>query len=305
MKNWLTKSSFQQLFFIVILLIFSACDGRPKGVLNKSEMTDILVEMHILDGALDAKGLLFSQNGEKDKYYTALLEKYEITQADFDSSVVWYTKYPKKYTKIYEDVFAQLTLLDQEVKKGKYHPVDSIEFYTVKKNIWNKLTHFVYSKDSVRTRLVFEIKDSSLLFGDVYILRFLQQIAPQDSSKNPHILFRINYANGKVDSVSQKTYNDSLLRRFTFRIPVHKKLKIKSISGQLLSSSVYKGVFHAKLDSISLIREYRSDLQDSLRNVVEKADPKKYNSQKKQLSDSLKKVSPPKKMDKNSKPTIQ
>ncbi|NDP20996.1 MAG: DUF4296 domain-containing protein [Paludibacter sp.] len=261
-------------------------------------MTDILVEMHKLDGSLDANGLLYNQNGEKDKYYTALLEKYEISQADFDSSVVWYTKNPKKYTKIYEDVFAQLTLLNEEVKKGKYHPVDSIEFYTVKKNIWNKETRFVYSKDSIRTRLGFEIKDSSLLFGDVYILRFLQQIAPQDSSKNPQIIFRINYANGKVDSVIQKTHNDSLLRRFTFRIPVRKKLKIKSISGELLSSSVYKGTFHARIDSISLIREYRSDLQDSLRNMVEKADQKKYNSQKKQQPDSIlkvKKVSPPKK----------
>lgn len=301
------KITFQIIFVIGIILLFTACNGRPEGVLNKSEMTDILVEMHKLDGSLDAKGILYNQTGEKDKYYKSILDKYEITQVEFDSSVVWYTKNPKKFTKIYDEVFVRLTEMDEEIKKGKYHPVDSIEFYTVKTNLWNKPTRYVFSKDSARSRLDFEINDSSLLFGDVYTLRFLQQIAPKDSSVNQHILFCINYSNGKVDSVYQKAHNDSLLRSYTFRVPVQKKLKIKSISGALLGSSAFKGTFNAKIDSISLVRTYRSDLQDSLRKVVEKVDPKKYKFPKRQHPDSLNKakVVSPNKMDKKIKPSIQ
>lgn len=305
--NQSTNITFQLIFVIGIFLLLSACSGRPESVLNKSEMTDILVEMHKLDGSLDAKGLLYNQIGEKENYYKSILDKYDITQAEFDSSVVWYTKNPKKFTKIYDEVFIRLTALDQEVKKGKYHPVDSIEFVTVKTNIWNKPTRYVFTKDSIRSRLDFELNDSSLLFGDVYIFRFLQQISPKDSSVNQHILFCINYANGKVDSVYQKAYNDSLLRRYTFHVPAQKKLKIKSISGALLGSSKFKGVFNVKIDSISLVRMFRSDLQDSLRKVVEKADPKKNKSLKKQNPDSLNKakVVSPIKVDKKIKPSIQ
>ena len=86
--NQSNKITFQLIFVIGIILLFSACNGRPKGVLNSSEMTDILVEMHKLDGSLDAKGLLYNQAGEKDKYYKSILEKYETTQAEFDSSAV-------------------------------------------------------------------------------------------------------------------------------------------------------------------------------------------------------------------------
>lgn len=302
-----TKNIYQLIFVIGFFLLFSGCSGRPEGVLNKSDMTDILVEIHKLEGSLDAKGLSYNQAGEKDNYYKSILEKYEITQAEFDSSVVWYTKNPKRFSKIYDEVFVRLTALDEEIKKGKYHPVDSIEYFTVKNNLWNKPSRYVFSKDSVRSRLDFEINDSSLLFGDVYTLRFLHQIAPMDSSVNQHILFRINYANGKVDSVYQKAYNDSLLRRYTFHVPVQKKLKIKSISGALLGSSAFKGVFNAKIDSISLVRTYRSDLQDSLRKVVEKADSTIYKFQKKQNPDSLnkEKVDSTIKQDIKSKPNIQ
>ncbi|MHB9142917.1 MAG: hypothetical protein ACYC25_13680, partial [Paludibacter sp.] len=49
-------------------------------------------------------------------------------------------------------------------------------------------------------------------------------------------------------------------------------LKIKSISGELLGSSKFKGTFNATLDSISLTREYNALKLDSLHKVVQKAD---------------------------------
>jgi hypothetical protein len=58
-------------------------------------------------------------------------------------------------------------------------------------------------------------------------------------------------------------------------LPALKKLKIKSISGVLLGSKIYKGKLHASLDSISLIRKYNPKLQISLRKMVEKANPNK------------------------------
>jgi hypothetical protein len=269
--NQLNKSTFRIITAIGILLILGACSGRPKGILNKSDMTEILTEMHKLEGSLDAAGLLSDQTVEKDNYYKSILEKYKITQAEFDSSVVWYTKNPKKFAKIYDEVFIRITQLDKSVKKGKYYPVDTTEHLKVKINLWTKAEKYVFTKDSVRTKLNFEIKDSTLIFGDVYTLRFLQQIAPEDSCQDQHIIFRINYSKGKADSIYQKTYNDGLLRRYTFHVKSRQKNTIESITGELLGSSAYKGTFNAKLDSISLTREYRTDLQENLRKMIEEA----------------------------------
>ncbi len=274
-------------FIFATIFILSSCDGRPKNVLSQGKMADVLTDMHKLEGSFEAKGILYTQFDLKSKYYNSILEKYDITQAQFDSSVVWYTKNPKKFEKIYDDVNGQLTQLQTDVQKGKYHYVDSIELRKLKINLWNKPIKYVYTKDSARTRLAFEIKDDNLKLGDVYLLKFKQTIAKADSCKNQHILLCINYWNGKTDSVYQKAYNDNITRRYTFHFPVKKKLKIKSISGELLGSSAYKGTFNSKTDSISLIRIYDPKLQDSLRTVVQKADPKNYKTSGKQKPDSI------------------
>jgi len=232
--------------------------------------------MHKTEALLAEKGLSYGSYSSKAPYYNFVLKKYGITQAQFDSSLVWYTKNPKKFGRIYDDVTVQLTKFQKEIKGGKYHAVDTLELAKIKVNIWPKKMKYVMTKDSARTHLDFEIPNQSFMYGDTYILKFLLRIAPEDSSVRQRVVLRINYANGKVDSVYKTAYHDSLLRRYTFRFPAIRKLKIKSISGQLLGSSAYKGKLHATVDSIALFRQFNPVLQDSLRKMVQKADPKEY-----------------------------
>ncbi len=267
---------FRQFTIIVsILLIFAACSNRPKGVLAQEDMVNLLTDMHKLDGVLIERGIMFSNDSTKTKYYNFVFSKYEITKANFDSSLVWYTKNPQEFNNVYNKVLINLSLQEKEVKSGKYHFIDSVELAKVKSEIWKKSTKYVLTKDSTRTKLDFEVVDPSLLYGDVYILRFLLRIAPEDSCTKQHIALRLNYRNGKVDSAFAVAHHDSLLRRYTLKLPATRKLKIKSISGELLGSKVYKGKLHATLDSISLIRKFNPVHQDSLRKLVEKLEPKR------------------------------
>ena len=260
------------VFILGIILALTACNGRPKGVLGQSKMTDVLTELHKLDGCLNEKGYQYGHYPDKAPYYKFILKKYDITQAQFDSSLVWYTKNPKQFEKVYANVLINLNNEKDVIASSKYHPVDSAALAKMKINLWNKRKLYNFTKDSTRTRLDFEIKDNNLLLGDVYVLRFLQRIAPEDSCKKQHVVLRINYTNGKCDSAYTIAHHDSLLRRYTLRLPALKKLKIKSISGELLGSKTYKGKFHAMLDSITLTREFNGLKQDSLRKIVEKAD---------------------------------
>lgn len=263
------------LFIFGFILLLTAC-SRPKGVLDQGDMVKVLVDMHKTDAMLNDGGQNFGLYSFKSPYYKYVLKKHGVTQAEFDSSLVWYTKNPQKFTMVYNNVISQLTEFQTEIKKGKYHPVDTLASVIAKSNIWNKRIKYVLTKDSARTHLDFQIPYQGFMYKDLYVLKFLQRIAPADSSKKQRIVLRINYWNGKTDSVSKTAYNDSLLRRYTFRFPVTRKLKIKSISGELLGSSVYKGKLNATIDSISLIREFNYQIQDSLRRMVEKADPTNY-----------------------------
>jgi len=261
------------IFLTAIILLLSACDRRPGGVLNQNDMTSVLTEMHKTDAAMMERGLAYSRYSDKAPYYKFIFKKYGISKAQFDSSLVWYTKNPRVFGNIYVKVLANLTKLQLEVKNGKYHPVDTLDLTRMRTSIWNKRIKYLMTKDSARTHLNFEIPESNFMLGDVYELKFLQRIAPEDSSTKQRIVLRVIYANGKADSVTSVGYHDSILRRYTIRLHAFRRVKIKSVTGELLGSKTYKGKMNSLTDSISLLREYNSKKQDSLRKVVEMATP--------------------------------
>lgn len=90
----------------VLLLALAGC--RPKGVLSSREMRDVLYDLHRADGAIQVSGYNYSHDEELAACYKSVLDKHGITQAQFDSSLVWYTDNPQIFNKIYPKVVARL-----------------------------------------------------------------------------------------------------------------------------------------------------------------------------------------------------
>lgn len=67
-----------------------------------------MVDLHKTDALLQVTGLQFGHNDVADIYYAEVLEKHGVTQAQFDSSLVWYTAHPQLFDKIYPKVLAKL-----------------------------------------------------------------------------------------------------------------------------------------------------------------------------------------------------
>lgn len=77
-------------------------------MLSSREMRDVMVDLHKTDAMLQISGLRFNEYEERDKYYAAVMEAHGTTQAQFDSSLVWYTAHPQFFNKIYPKVLAKL-----------------------------------------------------------------------------------------------------------------------------------------------------------------------------------------------------
>src|ERR1035437_2029378 len=124
MLNLLNNFYSRIIILIGIIFILSACEGRPNGVLNESKMANVLTEMHKTDASMNEKGLTYGRYYEKAPYYSFIFKKYNITQAQFDSSLVWYSKNPRVFSNIYDKLLFILPGLKKDEKNGKYHPVD-------------------------------------------------------------------------------------------------------------------------------------------------------------------------------------
>ena len=94
------------LLISCVLLAFLGC--RPRGVLSNREMRDVLYDLHRVDGAVQVAGYNYGHNNELAAYYQSVLNQHGITQAQFDSSLVWFTDNPQIFNKIYPKVIARL-----------------------------------------------------------------------------------------------------------------------------------------------------------------------------------------------------
>ena len=82
---------------------------RPHDILSRREMQAVLVDLHKAEAVLQVSGYAsFAYEEEESKAYYLTLQKHNLTQAQFDSSLVWYTKHPQLFDKIYPKVVAQL-----------------------------------------------------------------------------------------------------------------------------------------------------------------------------------------------------
>ena len=71
-------------------------------------MKAVLVDMHKTDALIQISGLQYNHDEAQNIYYAQIMEKHGITQAQFDSSIVWYTAHPLFFDKIYPKVQDQL-----------------------------------------------------------------------------------------------------------------------------------------------------------------------------------------------------
>ena len=101
--------------YIVLLVVAVLSTGcRPKGIMHSGKMREVLVDLHKTDALLQMAGQQYIPIEEKNLYYAQVLEKHGITQAQFDSSIVWYTAHPQLFDKIYPRVMAELK--DEETR---------------------------------------------------------------------------------------------------------------------------------------------------------------------------------------------
>lgn len=71
-------------------------------------MRAIMVDLHKTDALLFVTNLQHGNEEVNNIYYAEVMEKHGVTQAQFDSSLVWYTAHPQLFDKIYPKVIDQL-----------------------------------------------------------------------------------------------------------------------------------------------------------------------------------------------------
>jgi hypothetical protein len=90
-------------------------ETAPEGLIPKNEMTNILTDVHIIEGARIGKMVLGDSLYALD-HYKALWKKHHISEAIYDSSFQYYSRNAELMDEMYEEVLTRLTTMTSELQ---------------------------------------------------------------------------------------------------------------------------------------------------------------------------------------------
>lgn len=125
----------KKVWYGLLLILIASCSSTYKNnnIINKELFTDVLVDIHLTDGAMIARGYRVNKDSTKIKhYYEYVLIKHDITAVQLDNTIKYYSTKTDEYNKIYDEVMNKLAIKETEIGKKKGSP--EIEANTKKGN---------------------------------------------------------------------------------------------------------------------------------------------------------------------------
>ncbi|MDR1883294.1 MAG: DUF4296 domain-containing protein [Prevotella sp.] len=92
---------------LAIAILLGSCGRRPRYVVHEDKMTDVLYDIQLAQ-AIYRSGSAFGSDEKKDALLNGILEKHEMTRAELDSSLLWYSDNIEIYNTINDSVASRL-----------------------------------------------------------------------------------------------------------------------------------------------------------------------------------------------------
>lgn len=95
---------YPRILLILLLALLAGC--QPEGVISPKGMTDLLADLYLTDGYLEATP--GSQGWDTLNIYRPVLDAHGVTAGEFEASVDYYLHHPSDFVKIYKKVKKKL-----------------------------------------------------------------------------------------------------------------------------------------------------------------------------------------------------
>ncbi len=219
----LNHFSIGTLFFVLIL---SACSNRPSWVLSEKKMTDVLYSIHLAEAEIEENYELYGNNpAKREELLTAVFKKHKITEAQFDTSLVWYNAHLESYFKICDEVVNRYAILSDTLS-AQISKNDILLAEHNQTSIWNGVKGYELSPaDPARTTITFHIDSIDSSPEDSYKLSFCVLGLNNDQ---PEVRFCLTTADTTIINESRIEKNGAFSSTL---FPGN--VKVKSISGSI------------------------------------------------------------------------
>ena len=219
------------LTYLLVLMLVVACKPSvPSEYIQPGDMEDILYDYH-LALAMSRQKSGGNTDFNRSLYFQSVLKKYGVTEAEFDSALVYYYSHAYRLKDIYSEVNQRLS--DEATSLGV--AVGDINRYSQYSttgdtaNIWNQQTDLLLIPYPTMNRYDFTVKvDTTFKKGDSFMFQFMSEYIWQNGSKDVTVCIVCKY---EGDSIIQTANHVSVAGTAQVRVPANREKKLKEMRG--------------------------------------------------------------------------
>lgn len=243
------------LIFIVFLLVVSCKNKRPTGILSPSKLEDVLYDYHIARSIAGLNG--DSIEFRRMEYTEAVFHRYGISRAEFDSSMLWYSRHTNELYKVYQNIDKRLnkeaSLLGIQTNNATSYSQLSDKGDTA--NVWKGRDFYCLTTKDANNLLSFNIKaDTSYYPQDRLLWNFRSRYVYQSGRRDAIVSLSVRYDNDSVGTVTQHLGSDG---EYSISLDVANR-KIKRVNGFVYHNAQWtKEEKILIIDNLSLVRFHK------------------------------------------------
>ncbi|MDP4270895.1 MAG: DUF4296 domain-containing protein [Bacteroidota bacterium] len=252
-KNTKMRKPISRILWIMLLLAsIIACSKTPKGVISEKKMENILYDCYVGSSMTENQSIdpRLDPSQVKRQYLFSVLKKYDVSKAEYDSSLNWYAQNLKVYLKVYDHVIARLKKEQKKIQLEKGEPAqqqgniasgDTVDIWT-RSNLalLNELPAFSHSFAEIRANESFQLNDQYKFTANVRNLR-------SSGNFSPKMVLTVCYTNDSTQTVSRNINNSS-------RVELQLKTSSSRKVDKVIAGFTQNGSGLVMIENISLLR---------------------------------------------------
>ena len=164
------KDVFSRIGIVFLLFLFiAACSRVPKGIIHERKMQQIVTDMHLVEALINADYYTYQSIEAKKALYQSVFDKHRVTEALYDSSLIWYGKHLDIYMQVYN-----MALNEVNKRIDAIGPIEPEKVYIPNKDsvdIWSIGRYHEFFPTAISNVIMFTILESEeYSSGSIFVL---------------------------------------------------------------------------------------------------------------------------------------
>lgn len=186
-----------------MLCLLLSCSEEKSDIIPPDEMEEILFDYHLTQGLIDVQPP--EDYTHNQRYLDAVFSNHGVTEAQFDSSMIYYTREALKLRDIYANISRRYKEMEDALKMqaGNENAFIGLTAGGDTANVWSAGSTIVLRPMPLQNKLIFTIKNDSTLFLRRDKLRLMANAAffreiSDDRNCYVELGITLEYRNGKT-----------------------------------------------------------------------------------------------------------